>query len=142
VGRPIQIDIDCADPEALAAFWAEVLQYRVADPPAGFDSWGAASAADAREPGEGWCRVIDPEGRGPSILFHRVPEAKVAKNRLHLDVFVAPLGREPEENWPIVDAEVERLTKLGATSLNRVTETEQCFVSMTDPEGNEFCVCG
>jgi hypothetical protein len=142
VGRPLQIDVDCADPDSLAAFWAEVLDYRPAEPPSGYASWQAFSRAEARDEHVGWCRVIDPDGRGPSILFHRVPEEKTVKNRLHLDVWVAPIGRSPDENWPVVDAEVERLIGLGASMLRRTAEDDQCFVVMADPEGNEFCVCG
>ncbi len=142
MGRYIQIDIDCADPEGLAAFWAEVLDYRVADPPGGFASWRECSEAEARESGERWCRVVDPDGSGASILFHRVPEPKVAKNRLHIDVWVAPRGGSPESSWPAVDAEVARLVELGASEIRRVAEDDQCFVVMTDPERNEFCVCG
>lgn len=141
MGRTIQIDIDCADPERLAAFWAEVLGYRVADPPMGHESWRAFSEAEAEEAGERWCSVVDPDGAGPRVLLHRVREPKVVKNRLHLDVFVASPA-DPEKNWPVVDDEVERLVGLGATKLRRVSENDQCFVVMADPEGNEFCVCG
>jgi hypothetical protein len=141
MGRPIQIDIDCADPEALASFWAEVLSYDVAQP-RGYESWSVFSEAEAREPGESWCAAFDPDGKGPRLLFHRVPEPKVVKNRLHLDVFVVPRGGDPEQSWPQVDAEVDRLVRLGATKLRRVSDTDQCFVVMADPEGNEFCVCG
>ena len=141
MGRPIQIDIDCVDPEALASFWAEVLCYEVASP-RGYESWQAFSEAEAREPGERWCAAFDPDGKGPRLLFHRVPEKKIVKNRLHLDVFVVPRGGNPEASWPLVDAEVERLVGLGGTKIRRVSDTDQCFVVMSDPEGNEFCVCG
>lgn len=119
-----------------------MLAYRVADPPGGFPSWRAASEAEANEPGEAWCACFDPDGAGPRILFHRVPEAKTVKNRLHLDVFVAPRGGDREANWPAVDTEVDRLVGLGASMVRRVSDDDQCFVVMTDPEGNEFCVCG
>ena len=142
MGRPTQIQMDCADPEALAAFWAEVLDYEVAAPAMGHATWREWSEAEAREPGEAWCRVIDPDGRGISILFHRVPEPKTVKNPLHLDVWVAPRGGSGEDNWPLVDGEVERLVGLGASVTRRVSEDDQCFVVMSDPEGNEFCVCG
>jgi hypothetical protein len=141
LGRYIQIDVDCADPEALAAFWAEVLQYRVADPPAGHATWQAASDADAREPGERWCVAYDPDGKGPRLLFHRVPEPKSVKNRLHLDVWVSPRGGDSGSSWPTVNKEVERLVALGGRELRRPVD-DQCFVVMADPEGNEFCVCG
>jgi hypothetical protein len=142
VKRPIQVAIDCANPEALAAFWAEVLAYRVADPPAGHGSWREFSRAEAEAPDEEWCMAEDSDGSGPTLLFHRVPEAKIAKNRLHLDVWVAPRGGPADANWSAVDAEVGRLVRLGATQVRRVSENDQCFVVMTDPEGNEFCVCG
>ena len=140
--RPIQIAIDCSDPTALAAFWAEVLGYVVADPPGEHASWDDFSRVEAFHPGERWCMAIDLDGVGPTVLFHSVPEAKVVKNRIHLDVWAAPRGAGPEANWPLVDAEVRRLVTLGATQISRVEEDDQCFVVMTDPEGNEFCVCG
>ncbi len=140
MGRPIQIDIDCRDPERLAAFWAEVLQYRVADPPSPHSSWAEASAAEASEPGEAWCAAFDPDGRGPRFLFHRVPEPKTVKNRLHLDVWVTERGA-PDDPWPAMDAEVTRLASLGAVELRRSPADER-YVVMADPEGNEFCVCG
>jgi glyoxalase superfamily protein len=64
------------------------------------------------------------------------------KNRLHLDVWVAPLGGDRDANWPLVDAEVDRLVALGATMIRRVSDDDQCFVVMSNPEGNEFCACG
>ena len=140
MGRPIQIDIDCVEPERLAAFWAEVLEYRVAEP-LNYESWQSYSEAEAKEPGERWCAAFDPAGIGPRLLFHRVPEAKTVKNRLHLDVFVSPRDVDLERRWEAVDAEVERLVGMGAASINRSPEDE-CFVVMRDPEGNEFCVCG
>jgi hypothetical protein len=136
------VAIDCSDPEKLAAFWAEVLAYRVADPPPGHASWREFSLVEAEVPDEEWCMAVDPDGSGPTLLFHRVPEAKVVKNRLHLDVWVAPRGGPADANWPAVDAEVRRLSELGANEVRRVSDNDQCFVVMTDPEGNEFCVSG
>lgn len=138
MGRPIQIDIDCAEPEALAAFWAQALEYRVADPPGGHASWRDLSAAEANEPGEAWCRAVDPDRAGPSILFHRVPEPKTSKNRLHLDVLLG-VGRS-EEGRRQVEAEARRLVDLGATEVQQRFEDGHCFVVMQDPEGNEFCL--
>ena len=140
MGRAIQIDIDCVDPERLAVFWAEVLDYRVVEP-RNHESWQAYSEAEAKEPGERWCAVFDPAGVGPRVLFHRVPEAKSVKNRLHLDVFVSPRDVDPEHRWAAVDAEVDRLVAMGGSSINRSPDDEY-FVVMSDPEGNEFCVCG
>jgi hypothetical protein len=70
-------------------------------------------------------------GLGRRLLFQRVPEAKTVKNRLHLDLHPGPERRE---------AEVERLTELGAGVLRRVSEPAGVWVVMADPEGNEFCV--
>ena len=130
----MQIAVDCADPEALAAFWAEVLDYRVEEP-RGHATWRDYSDAEANEPGEAWCKAVDPDGSGAALFFHRVPEAKATKNRLHLDVWV---GR----GWPAVDAEVERLVSLGARQIRRRDDDGHCYVVMADLEGNEFCVCG
>jgi hypothetical protein len=105
-------------------------------------TWQAYSQEKARQPGERWCVAVDPDGQGPRLLFHRVPEDKVVKNRVHLDVFVVPRGGDPRASWPLVDAEVARLVGLGATKIRRVSDDDQCFVVMADPEGNEFCLCG
>jgi hypothetical protein len=70
----------------------------------------------------------------PFLLFIRVPEAKTTKNRLHLDVN----GTEGRTR----DQEVERLLGLGATIFDdRRTAEGIGWVTMLDPEGNEFCVC-
>src|SRR5919106_713973 len=128
MGRPIQIDIDCADPERLAAFWAEVLEYRVAEP-RNYESWLSYSEAEAKEPGERWCAASDPAGVGPRLLFHRVPEAKTVKNRLHLDVFVSRGAVGLEARWAAVNEEVERLVRMGGESMGRSPDDE-CFVVM------------
>ena len=132
--------IDCADPDRLAAFWIEVLEYRLADPPEGFASWSDYSSSVAAEPGEGWSRIVDPEGRGPSVLFHRVPERKVAKNRMHIDVRVRPPGASDDAARPFVEAEVGRLVALGATHVRTDDDESDYYAVLHDPEGNEFCV--
>jgi predicted enzyme related to lactoylglutathione lyase len=71
-----------------------------------------------------------------------VPEPKVVKNRVHLDLDVSggrgvPLATRTE----LVDAEAERLTTAGATTLRILTEGVDYYaVVMQDPEGNEFCL--
>jgi len=139
MGRHVQIAVDCADPQRLAAFWCEVLGYRIADPPLGYPSWAEFSAAVAAEPGEAWCRLVDPDDSGPPVLFHRVPEGKSSKNRLHLDVVLAP-GQPPEACRPLVDAEAARLVALGATYVRTDDDETDYYAVMQDPEGNEFCV--
>lgn len=66
-------------------------------------------------------------GRTPRFFFQRVPETKVEKNRVHLDL----RAEDP-------DAEVERLVALGATRAHH--QPDDSFVVMHDPEGNELCV--
>jgi hypothetical protein len=65
-----------------------------------------------------------------------VPEPKVAKNRLHIDLRVAGTG-SPEQRWARITQEVDRLTAAGATVLEPFPGHH---VVMADPEGNEFCV--
>jgi hypothetical protein len=82
-------------------------------------------------------------GTGPSISFLKVPEPKVAKNRVHLDVQVGGGRRsEPwEVRWPRVTRAVDRLTAAGATVIREdVQDGTPDHVVMADPEGNEFCV--
>jgi catechol 2,3-dioxygenase-like lactoylglutathione lyase family enzyme len=135
----IQIAIDCGDPERLTSFWTAVLGYRTSRPPGGFASWAEFSGAVSAASGERWSRISDPAGLGPDILFHRVPEPKVGKNRVHLDVHVAagiPSGGRRRR----VDAEVARLVDLGATHLRTDEDVTDYFAVMQDPEGNEFCI--
>jgi hypothetical protein len=141
MAREVQVSIDCADPEGLARFWADALGYRDEDPPAGHRSWAAFSEA-AGEPGQAWHAVVDPDGVGPRVLFHRVPEGKVVKNRLHLDVRTAgPRGTPKEQRRPLVDAEAARLAGTGAIHVRTEEDADDYFAVMLDPEGNEFCIC-
>src|SRR5687768_9070 len=76
MARRMQVAVDCSDPERLAEFWADVLGYRIADPPDRHESWAAFSAAEASQPSERWCVIVDPDRNGPRLLFHSVPEQK------------------------------------------------------------------
>ncbi|WP_433386779.1 VOC family protein [Micromonospora sp. KLBMP9576] len=143
-----QLTIDCGDPGRLVAFWAEALRYRPAPPPAGHATWREwylATGIPADELGEGDCldRIEDPTGAGPRIWFQPVPELKSIKNRLHIDLTVGggrsvPVAQRRER----VDAEVARLTGLGARVLGSMDapENDHYSVQLADPEGNEFCV--
>ena len=110
---------DCADPRALATFWATALSYEICAPNE------AAGEVELR----------DPTGEGPRLGFMEVPESKVVKNRVHLDLL-------PDAT---LEEEVERLTASGATVVETLRDPES-FVDpmhwtvMLDPEGNEFCV--
>jgi len=106
------VSFDARDARAAASFWAAALGRTVAD---GADSDNAAVNADPAVPGS-------------RISFHQVPESKTVKNRMHFDLITADL-----------DAEVTRLTGLGATRLNEIN-AHRHWVTLADPEGNEFDV--
>jgi predicted enzyme related to lactoylglutathione lyase len=106
------IGIDCADAARLAQFWGDVLGRDVNPDP----SMQSASLAPA-----------DVDQSGPLLMFHQVPEAKAVKNRLHFDLATSQ-----------VDVETDRLLGLGATRLRTLAENGGGWVSLADPEGNEF----
>ena len=84
----IQLVFDAADPRALGEFWKAALGYRTPAPPEGFDDWDEWARAQGI-PEESWNdanAIEDPDGVGPRIFIQRVPEVKVAKNRLHIDI--------------------------------------------------------
>jgi hypothetical protein len=109
----VEIVLDCAEPKKLAEFWCEALDYR--------EYYADANLA-----------VLVPKtGSASPLLLQGVPEPKVGKNRMHVDIVVDD-----------VEAEVRRLRALGAS---RIDEAVQSFggtrwVRMSDPEQNEFCV--
>ncbi|MEU9829101.1 VOC family protein [Micromonospora chersina] len=142
--RTVQITFDCADPAALAAFWATTLGYRLQDPPGGFESWDQALEAMGVPPERrnDASAVVDPAGTGPRVFFQRVPEGKQAKNRVHLDVRAAP-GLSGDARMAALEAEAERLVSHGATRLQRHEPAPPLgagHLIMADPEGNEFCL--
>lgn len=139
----IQVVIDCADPNRLAAFWASALGYKLQDPPDGHATW-EDFLREMGVPEQEWnsaSAVVDPDGQGPRIYFQRVPEHKVVKNRVHLDLNVGG-GRDAplDERKKTVDAQVDRLRGEGATVVRPVEQRDEYWVVMQDPEGNEFCV--
>lgn len=142
--KEIQVTFDSSDPGALATFWADALGYQLQDPPQGFDSWEAALEAMGVPESEWNSRsaILPIEGNGPRIFFQRVPEGKTVKNRVHLDVRAAP-GLQGEERMAALEAEAERLEGAGAARAYRVDPNppmEFGFITMRDPEGNEFCL--
>jgi hypothetical protein len=138
MAQRIQVAIDCDDPYRLAEFWARVLGYEMMEPPDGFASWAEHARAQAEEPGEAWVKIVDSDRREPTLLFHRVPEAKVVKNRVHLDVRAPDEG--PGDRQEQVDSFVERIVALGGSKIRDVVDDAGYFAVMHDPEGNEFCV--
>ena len=141
--RDFQVAIDCADPRGLGQFWIAALGYVEEPPPEGFDSWPDALVAWGlpEEQHNDAYACVDPEGTRPRIFFHKVPEGKTAKNRLHLDVRVSGLpGPNRDGKDEILAAEVARLEDLGGSLFHIVDEPIDYTVVMQDPEGNEFCL--
>jgi predicted enzyme related to lactoylglutathione lyase len=109
----VEVVLDCAEPKRIAQFWREALDYR--------DYFANADLAV----------LVPREGNASPLLLQGVPEPKVGKNRMHLDIVVDD-----------IDSEIRRLQALGA---HRSDEAPQSFggtrwVRMSDPEQNEFCV--
>ena len=135
----IQIALDCRDPHRQASFWSQALGYEVEDHhdriaalvDAGHAPADATMLLDGRLVWRDAAACRDPEGRRPRLYLQRVPEAKATENRLHLDLHVGEEARA---------AEVARLEALGATKLYDGRLGPQTWVTMGDPEGNEFCV--
>jgi len=136
-----QVTVDAADPHALADWWAETLGWEVEPTDEAFIrkmiAEGYATEADTRtyngslvwREGAAIRRPDSADRR--RILFQAVPEPKVVKNRVHLDVRVGP---------DRVETEMARLTERGARFLHRGQQGPHRWVTMADPEGNEFCL--
>ena len=107
------LTFDCADVMRIARFWTDALGWEL-------DPESEPSGALVR----------DPSGASDGLYFQPVPESKVAKNRLHLDL-------RPSESMA---AEVERLEGLGDNVVGRVDVDGSFWTVMQDPEGNELCV--
>ena len=139
--RQVQVTFDCAAPERVARFWCEVLGYVVPPPPDGFATWDDYDRSLPPDQRDAAFAIVDPTGVGPRLFFQRVPEGKVVKNRVHLDVR-AGTGLVGDERLAVLEAEAARLVALGAVRgqlLLADEENESCQV-MQDIEGNEFCL--
>ena len=139
-----QVVVDTADPHALADWWAETLGWPVEPTDEDFIremiAKGYAKEAETRTHRGAlvWragaaIRHPDspPDGPPRRILFQEVPEPKTVKNRMHIDVWVGA------DN---VEATLETLTSRGAKFLHRGRQGPHSWVTMADPEGNEFCI--
>jgi catechol 2,3-dioxygenase-like lactoylglutathione lyase family enzyme len=134
------ITFDCADPTALATFWADVFGYPRPEWPEELRAQLLASGL-TEEDLANRSAVEDPDGIGPRFYFNRVPEGKTAKNRMHIDIQAVP-GRHPTTEE--LETERDRIVALGATVIVDYDRPwgpvqEHHFV-MQDPEGNEFCL--
>jgi predicted enzyme related to lactoylglutathione lyase len=110
-----EIVVDCAEPDALAEFWAGALRYELV---------GKADSYRA---------LVDPSSTSPVLILQGVDEPKAGKNRVHFDL-------EADD----IRAEARRIESLGATIGNDrrpIQEHETQWMVLRDPEGNEFCIC-
>jgi Glyoxalase-like domain len=108
------VSLDAADAQALAEFWSQALDRPVDE--------GATQQFAA-------IGLQDAGGHATQWMFHQVPESKTAKNRFHPDLVSSDLA-----------GEVKRLVDLGAVRQNEVEEGGYHWVTLTDPQGNEFDV--
>ena len=104
--------LDCVDADVLADFWSAAL--------------GFGRTAFSGQ----YVRLTDPAGRWPDLLLQQVPEPRLGKNRMHLDIHAIDAA-----------AEVARLTALGASVIDPAHDDEGYLTTiLADPQGNEFCV--
>jgi len=104
---------DCVDPRAMARFWSQAMD------------WTLHEVSDDQ------AVLRSAEGVGPYLEFVRRPDAKIVKNRVHLDL--APYPGDDQA------AEVARLRALGAAAVD-LGQGDVPWTVLADPEGNEFCV--
>jgi Glyoxalase-like domain len=137
--KQFQVTFDCAEPERLARFWCEALGYVVEPPPEGFDTWEDFDLSLPPERQGSAHACVDPSGIGSRLFFQRVPEGKIVKNRLHLDVRIGT-GLVGEERLAALEAECARLIALGAVRVRllRADGVDESCIVMQDIEGNEF----
>ncbi|MFE3028015.1 VOC family protein [Nocardia tengchongensis] len=138
MGYEFQVVVDCSDPHTQADWWAEALGWEVEPQDEGFiRSMVEQGHATEEETTIHRGKLVWKVGGAirhsdrPRVLFQLVPEAKTVKNRLHLDIRVGDEKRA---------AEVERLIGMGAKVLYEGRQGPFTWVTMADPEGNEFCV--
>jgi Glyoxalase-like domain len=139
-----QVAVDARQPHVLADWWADALGWVVEEPDPDFIrkmiDEGYATEDDTTTHGgqlvwKTGAAIRHPDGpqtgERKRIIFQQVPEPKTAKNRVHLDIWVGP------DN---VEAQAARLSAHGATFLHRGQQGPHAWVTLADPEGNEFCV--
>lgn len=113
----LNVTFDCRDAKLVAAFWGAVTGYAL---------------EEVHDPGNHYWVASPLHGGLPRLVFVTVPERKLVKNRVHLDMLPTDVGQ---------DAELDRLLGLGATVVDDRRElTPGGWVVLADPEGNEFCL--
>ena len=139
----LHVVFDCADPDRISRFWMAALggydfPFGVPDGFSSWDEWADANGIpeDQRNTGR---TLVDKERERPDIFFLQVPEPKAGKNRLHLDIKVAP-GLDGADRRQKIEAEADRLVALGATIMTTKDSPDGFHLILQDPEGNEFCL--
>ena len=107
------ITFDSLDPGPLATWWAAQLGGNIV------------------EENDGWFYIVSVPDSATNFAFQKVPDPTAGKNRIHLD-----LGS------PDLDAVVARLVEAGATEHHRENMDGFRWVTLLDPDGNQFCVSG
>ena len=112
--------------QASQGFYAEVLRYKLQDPPEGLDTWEEwlESKGIPKEDWNSASATVDPTGKGPRIYFQQMDTPKLGKNRLHIDINASgSLRASVQERKKQVNAEVDRLLRMGASKQREVEET-------------------
>jgi len=115
--RISELVLECRDPQVLAQFWSEVLDFVVLD-----------------QEGDGSLEIGPRTGFGglqPTIILSPRDDPQRGKSRLHVDVNATDRDQ---------DAELERLLALGARPADVGQTGEEAWHVLADPEGNEFCL--
>jgi len=140
----VQVVIDCVSPHTLADWWAETLAWEVEPQDASFirsmieQGFAADSDTQVHQGSLVWSSgaairpPADADAGRPRLLFQQVPEPKVVKNRVHLDV-------RPAESEDLAEMH-RRLVRRGAVEVGRGEQGPHRWVTYADPEGNEFCL--
>jgi hypothetical protein len=144
VAYEFQIAVDCTQPHMMADWWAETLGWLVEQPDPEFirqmiaEGYATEAETSTHNGSLVWttgAAIYHPDDQrdGPRrrIIFQQVPEPKTTKNRWHLDVRV---GADD------VAVQKDRLIDRGATYLHEGQQGPHTWVTMADPEGNEFCL--
>ncbi len=109
------VTFDCADATIVSQFWSTVL--------------GRPVDIEPMPPSPFFASIGLTDSSRIAYMFIQVPEAKAAKNRVHLDLEAADIA-----------AEVARVISLGATHIHDKDEFDMQWTTLADPEGNEFCI--
>jgi hypothetical protein len=112
--RIASVTFDSTDPEPLARWWAE--------------RFGAEITANM----DGFFLIVSGGTLPTQLAFQKVDDPTPGKNKVHLDI-------QTDDD---LDAEVARWTEAGAGSLGKRNAGDFYWVTLTDPDGNQFCIAG